>query len=103
MKRITVQRERSCSCESFPFCEHATNATPAQRYAFAAVYTGPGTLCGIGRADEGESGYTPVPRFGSFKTFNEAANRADELNKELGLSIEQAAKIVCSTMRKGKA
>lgn len=95
MKRITVQRERSCSCESFPFCEHATNSTPAQQYAFAAVYTG--------RADEGESGYTPVPRFGSFKTFNEAANRADELNKELGLSIEQAAKIVCSTMRKGKA
>lgn len=52
----------------------------------------------VGRADLCEKGYTPLMTHGTFESYDEASKKADELNKELGLSIDTAAKIIGTTM-----
>lgn len=68
-------------------------------FAYTAVYTGPGATFGIGKADQGESGYTPCPQFGNFPTFDKAMETAESLNTELGLTSEESARIVASSMK----
>lgn len=53
----------------------------------------------IGLAQQNQPGYWPTPQHGQFRTYNEAAARAHELNQARGLSAEQAALIVASSMR----
>ena len=68
------------------------------RRAFTAIVTANCYI--IGRADEHIDGYTPcVDQFGVFESYAAARNKADELNRTLGLSRRDAAMIVCSTMR----
>ena len=71
-------------------------AFPAPRFAYTAIVDKRG--CSIGRADEGIQGYTPMSGL-VFKTYDEADDHADAMNKELGLDNEEAIKIVASTMR----
>jgi hypothetical protein len=70
-----------------------------QRHAYTAVLMKDGRPgFGIGRADEGTSGYTPCGQFGLFKTFADAQKYADGLNEQLGLSKVEAFGIVAGTM-----
>lgn len=74
----------------------ATISVPKPGYAYTAVdiddkYT-------IGRADYKEPGYVPSPWFGIFDTYDEAKEKADKLNEELGLTRTEAFKIIASSM-----
>ncbi len=53
----------------------------------------------IGRADLCVDGYTPMD-LGIFKTYAEASDAADKLNEKLGLSIDDAARIIGTTMHR---
>lgn len=53
----------------------------------------------IGLAQKDQPGYWPTPQHGQFRTYNEAAARAHVLNEARGLSAEEAALIVASSMR----
>lgn len=68
------------------------------RYAFAAVESEGTPAYIIGRADEGEPGYTPMPI--GFGSYEHARRFADLKNEDLGLSKEEAALIILSTMRR---
>jgi hypothetical protein len=72
--------------------------TTTKREAFVAVLMG--RAFGIGLAQENERGYYPQVGFGSFDTYEAASAKAQELNALLGLSADDAAMIVCSSMRK---
>lgn len=66
--------------------------------AFAAVL-GDERGYGIGAAEENEPGYTPMPKFGRFDTFDEAQTEAMKHNVDrLGLTREQAYRIIGSSM-----
>lgn len=56
----------------------------------------------IGRADEGVTGYTPLPNCPTFPTYDEAQEWAKSENEELGLSPLEVSKIVLSTLGMGK-
>lgn len=71
-------------------------------HAFTAVVVR-GKGHGIGRADKGQPGYTPMPSLGFFRKHDEAKAKADKLNADLGLSTLEAWEIVASTMRIGRA
>jgi len=66
------------------------------RFAFTAVVKFDGFI--IGRADENVPGFTPFKAEGSFATREAAQDRADELNRHLGLSKEEALRIVGTAM-----
>lgn len=66
------------------------------RHAFTATVTERGF--GIGQADEGIPGYTPVE--GTFPTYEAAQAKAESMNIELGLSKMDSWEIVASTMQK---
>lgn len=84
-----------------PICVDCGKMQPQrQRVAFTAVVHEGGAFI-IGRADEGEQGYTPLPGFGKFKDFETAQERAEDLNKAVGLGPKTAAIIVGRTMLKG--
>jgi len=68
------------------------------KYAYTAVVVPTGFQ--IGRADYGTRGYTPFPKAGSFRSYDEAKARAKELNAGLGLTEREAFEIVMDTMRK---
>lgn len=72
-------------------------------WAFVGVMS-PGPLdgFGLGIAIANEAGYYPIPfSWSHFDTFDEASQHAEELNAAEGLSLDQAAKIVFSSMRGG--
>jgi hypothetical protein len=49
-------------------------------------------------AVEGEKGYNDLgPGWGPYENRDAAADHADELNGQLGLTVTDAAKIICST------
>ena len=71
-------------------------------FAFTAVTTDTGAVIGIAQAYT--PGYLPWNADGTldipeFKTYDEAATVAAELNTKLGLTTLQAWRIVASTMR----
>jgi hypothetical protein len=70
-----------------------------RRHAYTAIVRVGGYV--IGRADEGTPGYTPEPSFGTFTDYQKAKDRADKLNRALGLTEAEAMLIVLDTMRKG--
>lgn len=97
--------------------KETTDYTPAlaapitpRLHAFTAVFaeTGPTTKLHsknqyiIGRADLSDNGYTPCPIFGRFPSYEKASDYADGLNKALGLSVDDAARIIGSTMNIGR-
>jgi hypothetical protein len=65
--------------------------------AFAPVCTPDGRF-GLGAAERNQPGYWPVPAYGTFDTWEDASNRAQELNTKRGLEPETAALIVASSM-----
>lgn len=76
------------------------------RIAFATIVShdpATGRDFGIGLAEENEPGYWPKPEHGPFATWDLAAAKARELNHRLGLSDEEAAHIVASSMRRRKS
>ena len=68
----------------------------AIQFAFSPTIGDDG--CGIGRADRDVRGYTPVMGV-IFKTWSEAYDHADKLNRALGLTNAEAVQIVASSMR----
>jgi hypothetical protein len=66
---------------------------PVRRFAFAS------TGNGIGRADEGTDGYTPMPEAGHFPSFEAAQERAMDWNARMGYTHEEAELIAVGTMR----
>lgn len=54
----------------------------------------------VGRVDEFEKGYTPMPAVGLFETEEAARKVADEMNREFGITKKRALLIVATTMRK---
>lgn len=68
-----------------------------ERFAYTAIVDDGGYS--IGRAEEDVSGYTPMPEFSSFGTYDDAQTKADELNLSLGLEKIEGIKIVLSSMR----
>ncbi|HKV44610.1 MAG TPA: hypothetical protein VJT32_08055 [bacterium] len=68
-----------------------------KREAFVAVLMG--SAFGIGLAQEDERGYYPQVGFGTFATYDDACEKARELNTRLGLDPVDAAMIVASSMR----
>lgn len=67
------------------------------RVAYTAVVQADGFWVGV--AQENIPGYAPAEHFGVFQTYSEARNKADDLNKQLGLTAKDAFDIVISTMR----
>lgn len=59
-----------------------------------------GAKFGIGAAEKDMPGYWPINGHGEFNTWDDARAKADALNAERGLTPEEAADIVCSSMRK---
>lgn len=70
------------------------------RHAFVAIVAPEGKFA-IGRADEGIRGYSPQPELGEFDSYTQAFDKAQEYNEAMGLSDDEAALIICSTMRQG--
>lgn len=68
------------------------------KHAYTAVVTSAGFF--IGKADYGTAGYTPMPRHGAFKTWDDARKFADGLNEAEGVGKEEALEIVFNTMRR---
>jgi hypothetical protein len=52
----------------------------------------------IGLSEENEPGYYPCPQYGVFPTYEAAGVKRDALNAELGLTRDEAAMIVASSM-----
>lgn len=78
-----------------------TNTTKPQsaiQVAFVATCNTDGSF-GLGAAERDKSGYWPMPGYGTFATYEAASARARELNAKLGIELETAAEIVCSSMR----
>jgi hypothetical protein len=75
---------------------HEQETELVMKHAFSAIVDENGYS--IGRADEGTRGYTPQPDFGAFPSWDAAKAKADELNKEFGLSEQEVARIVLGTM-----
>jgi hypothetical protein len=69
----------------------------AQRIAFTAIVYEKGYK--IGLCHEGIDGYTPT-LFGPYSTYESYNKMADTLNSGLGLTKEDAYKIIASTMRR---
>ncbi len=62
----------------------------------------------VGLAEQDVPGYTPIlqmtefgPMGSTFPSYDAASDYADEMNAELGISKEQAIRIVLSSMRLG--
>ena len=66
------------------------------RVAFTAIVDRSGFSVGL--AERGVAGYTPMPKFGRFPSWEAAKSKADEENRDLGLSPVEAFEIVASSM-----
>ncbi len=75
-------------------------ATLGGKHAYTALINPPHGWI-LGRADFGESGYSPVPKE-FYPTEKRARARADELKSILGLTPLEAAVLVADTMRSRK-
>jgi hypothetical protein len=77
-----------------------TKTTQARRVAYTAIVntTGSGAPYILARCDEGEPGYSPIRDLG-FASYADARGLATLKNEDAGLSAEDAARIVLSTMR----
>lgn len=65
------------------------------------ISRGPGNTINarLGVAIANERGYMPIPlTFCNSETWDEMADHADELNEARGLTIDEAARITCSSM-----
>lgn len=71
-------------------------ATLSGKHAFTAVIVEGGY--GVGRADYGTTGYTPL-KIVPYATYEVAKELADMLNKDLGITPLEAWHIVANTMR----
>ena len=71
-------------------------ATLKGKHAYTAVVLEDGY--GVGRADYGIPGYTPL-KVAPYQSFEEAKTAANMLNKDLGLNPLEAWHIVADTMR----
>ena len=69
------------------------------RSAFTPVIDRAGRGWAIGRADEYQSGFTPIPEKGTFRTMQAAQKVADDMNKEIGITKKEALIIVATSMR----
>lgn len=69
------------------------------RSAFTPVLNRAGSGWMIGRDDEYQSGFTPIPEKGVYKTMKSAQKVADEMNKEIGITKKEALLIVATSMR----
>jgi hypothetical protein len=67
------------------------------RFAYTAFVAVSGYV--IARADEDQAGYTHQEAFGTFPSYEAAKARANDLNRDIGLSFQEAYKIVTSSMR----
>lgn len=68
--------------------------------AFTAICLDTGKF-GLGAAELDQPGYYPQPQLGEFDTFHDAYAWADKLNVErLGFTLDEAARIVASSMFK---
>lgn len=67
------------------------------RQAYTAI-VGHGGF-GLGMAHENVAGYTPVRDIAPLPTYDQAADEAERRNSEMGLTTEDAARIVLSSMR----
>jgi hypothetical protein len=88
-ERVAELRESEERVVAIPKC--------SEDWAYTGIVTSKGYF--IGRADRNVRGYTPVPVQGSFKSYDEAQAKADELNEARGMSKVEALKIVFSSMR----
>lgn len=74
-----------------------------RKIAFAAVTATDafGACFGLGIAEVGIGGYTPIPTsFCRFNTYEGASSYAEELNQHLGHQGDEAPKLILSTMRR---
>jgi hypothetical protein len=69
---------------------------PRQRYAFVAVTADDGYRLGVAVANE--NGYSPIDGK-RFDNWDDAKRWAISLNEHIGLSRDEAASIIISTMR----
>lgn len=67
-----------------------------QDYAYAPIAMDQGF--GVSIAIANQDGTTPVYGFRTFKHYDEAATFCDGMNKHIGLPMDHAVAIVCSTM-----
>jgi hypothetical protein len=73
----------------------------ARQWAFTPVMGDYGWQLGIAEANV--AGYSPVPGFFCHAdSYDEMADHADELNRERGLTDDEAARIIASSMARGK-
>lgn len=71
---------------------------PGQGMAFTAVGNKNGPGFAIALCKEGERGYLPCPLDGTFDTYDDAMDKAEDLNVDLALTRERAREIITSTM-----
>lgn len=99
--------------KAFTICE-LCGTEIEERYAYAAIiipdkmkhlyrwFEGrPPCPYGIGKAVVGHLGYSLVPERGRFERYDSAQKEAEDLNRNLGLSDEEAILIILGTMAKG--
>jgi hypothetical protein len=67
------------------------------RFAYTAIVAREGYM--VARADEDQAGHTPQHALGSFPSYDAAKARAQRLNKDLGLTHQEAYQIVTSSIR----
>lgn len=79
-----------------------TELFAGRTYAYVAVMHG--HTYGLGIAEANSAGYSPIPLlYAQADTFDLAHDMADALNRDvLGINLEAAARIVCSSMAAGK-
>lgn len=65
-------------------------------FAFTAIVNSDGYS--IGMAHEGVQGYTPMPEFGTFDTWDKAETFAREQNEGMELTPREAIRIVLTSM-----
>lgn len=70
-----------------------------KRYAFVPVVAKGGWELGVAVYDE--RGYSPI-KGKTFKEHDEASEWADGLNAHIGLTDDEAIRIICSSMNKGR-
>ena len=68
-------------------------------WAFAAVMLPDASGFGIGQAVQFQYGYFPVTELNGC-TWEDACKVADDLNRDIGISPEEAARIACTTLKR---
>lgn len=66
-------------------------------WAYTAIQRDHHAILGV--AEFGRGGYTPI-EIVAFDTYHEAAQTADKLNLDRGISVDDACRIVADTMKR---